>query len=783
MSMSESNNPNALLYSEASFLVCNVLGKKCRLKSALYENDFTTDLRKLYALACKTLDSFSLLHETVKQSKLVHRHPVEHIPTKSIEGRGSSSESRLTGCRHCLLYVTLHDLLLGSSRSNYKIWAKELYLVTQETGAISRFRRAYKVVKKARKKENEHTACIRPGNQNDTRLSLPCYARVNRLRADLESVLKELQSEQYTELQTPGKRTRKMLRKLEDNQFYVDYHLSDNLLIFAHGSLLYKLPAVTSRKLIIQDKASCIVPEVVRPNPNADVLDACAAPGNKTLQLIEMMSPQATVFAIDRDPTRFRTLCNNLHSSGVQRLSISGSIIVDNLPDPENATTTKRPCSQPRVEAICQDFLSLDPMDSKFSRVESILLDPSCSGSGLVARQPEGTGSVLSSGYSNMGEDDMKGEDISRRLERLSNLQAQLLRHALSFQNVRRVVYSTCSVRSEENEAVVLENLERFRGWSNLTVSPPSCFLREQDNVSTDVLMSETTGIGEAPDSSCSSRRQVKRLESYIRRKETRRELRKAYKNRRKAKRALWDHLQTEKLNSEGSSDTPRSRKALSHAPRMSESPCSTKIVIDCAHDHLMSFKDICKLANQITNCYAFNRRLVTPVQLYVTGLKADGQAGDPPTVRLRDRLALAGSEHWDIHLCDEDYWEMFDAQSIVYLCAESPMLLPDQFLNTPPPTTMEELAKPISSEDVFVIGGLVDHNHLLGHCYEEAVKRGYRTARLPIAESGMVLNGRKVLSTLQVFEALAPVVAGSMTWFESLNAAIPPRKKLRSPD
>ncbi|TGZ73005.1 hypothetical protein CRM22_001760 [Opisthorchis felineus] len=295
--------------------------------------------------------------------------------------------------------------------------------------------------------------------------------------------------------------------------------------------------------------------------------------------------------------------------------------------------------------------------------------------------------------------------------------------------------------------------------------------------------MSETTGIGEGPDSSCSSRRQVKRLESYVRRKETRRELRKAYKNRRKAKRALWDHLHTEKPNSEGSSDVPRSRKALSHAPRMSESPCSTKIVIDCAHDHLMSFKDICKLANQITNCYAFNRRLVTPVQLFVTGLKADGHAGDPPTVRLRDRLALAGSEHWDIHLCDEDYWEMFDAQSIVYLCAESPVLLPDQFLNTPPPTTMEELTKPISSKNVFVIGGLVDHNHLLGHCYEGAVKRGYRTARLPIAESGMVLNGRKVLSTLQVFEALAPVVAGSMTWFESLNAAIPPRKKLRSPD
>lgn len=40
------------------------------------------------------------------------------------------------------------------------------------------------------------------------------------------------------------------------------------------------------------------------------------------------------------------------------------------------------------------------------------------------------------------------------RLSKLSWLQTKLLKHALSFPKVKRVVYSTCSISVEENEQV-----------------------------------------------------------------------------------------------------------------------------------------------------------------------------------------------------------------------------------------------------------------------------------------------------------------------------------------
>ena len=100
------------------------------------------------------------------------------------------------------------------------------------------------------------------------------------------------------------------------------------------------------------------------------------------------------------------------------------------------------------VRLKCQDFLSIDP--NEYERVEYILLDPSCSGSGMINRYK----------YGSIDDENKKDE---KRLWYLEALQRKMLKHAMSFPSVKRIVYSTCSVHEEENENVVLYGLKHCK--------------------------------------------------------------------------------------------------------------------------------------------------------------------------------------------------------------------------------------------------------------------------------------------------------------------------------
>ncbi|PIL35750.1 hypothetical protein GSI_02480 [Ganoderma sinense ZZ0214-1] len=100
------------------------------------------------------------------------------------------------------------------------------------------------------------------------------------------------------------------------------------------------------------------------------------------------------------------------------------------------------------VEAVNSDFLTISPDDPKYGRATHILLDPSCSGSGIVNRMDY----LL---------DDEEGNDgESERLNKLAAFQLKMIRHAMTFVSVQRIVYSTCSVHATENEHVVRQALK-----------------------------------------------------------------------------------------------------------------------------------------------------------------------------------------------------------------------------------------------------------------------------------------------------------------------------------
>ncbi|KAJ3294951.1 putative 28S rRNA (cytosine-C(5))-methyltransferase [Borealophlyctis nickersoniae] len=106
------------------------------------------------------------------------------------------------------------------------------------------------------------------------------------------------------------------------------------------------------------------------------------------------------------------------------------------------------------IEAIHTNFLDVNPSDPKYRKVQCILLDPSCSGSGIVGRMDHLVADEQESETSELN------ETARARILSLAAFQRSAIVHAFKFPSVRKVVYSTCSKHREENEDVVKAILE-----------------------------------------------------------------------------------------------------------------------------------------------------------------------------------------------------------------------------------------------------------------------------------------------------------------------------------
>ncbi|XP_059270657.1 28S rRNA (cytosine-C(5))-methyltransferase isoform X3 [Mustela nigripes] len=219
------------------------------------------------------------------------------------------------------------------------------------------------------------------------------------------------------------------LRALKGKCFLLDPLLPE-LLVFPAQTDLHDHPLYRAGHLILQDKASCLPAMLLAPPPGSHVLDACAAPGNKTSHLAALLRNQGKIFAFDRDAARLASMATLLARAGVS-------------------------CCQLAEE----DFLAVSPSDRRYRHVQYILLDPSCSGSGMPARPLEEPGA---------------GTPSKARLQALAGFQQRALRHALSFPSLQRLVYSTCSLCQEENEDVVWDALQQNPGAFRLAPVLPS---------------------------------------------------------------------------------------------------------------------------------------------------------------------------------------------------------------------------------------------------------------------------------------------------------------------
>ena len=171
-----------------------------------------------------------------------------------------------------------------------------------------------------------------------------------------------------------------------------------------------KLPGYDDGLFCVQDDASALVSKVVDPQPGQTIVDLCAAPGGKSVQLGEMMQNKGRVVAVD---------------SSAKRLSLLG--------------TERRRLGLQNIETVVMDGreFKIEP------ECDAVLIDAPCSGTGVLNRR--------SDLRQNRKEDDLAA---------LVKIQQELLENAASLVKPGgTLVYSTCSIEPEEN----VENLKQFQ--------------------------------------------------------------------------------------------------------------------------------------------------------------------------------------------------------------------------------------------------------------------------------------------------------------------------------
>ncbi len=159
-----------------------------------------------------------------------------------------------------------------------------------------------------------------------------------------------------------------------------------------------------------QDPSTALATGLLDPQPGESILDACAAPGGKTFAMAVAMKNQGRIVAADRSPARLERMRRNLDRLGVTN-----------------------------AECVVEDGLAANAKTPAGPGFDRILLDVPCSNTGVIRRRI-----------------DVRWRLKPGDFEALRETQLGLLRAAVPLlQPGGRLVYSTCSLETDENEAVI----------------------------------------------------------------------------------------------------------------------------------------------------------------------------------------------------------------------------------------------------------------------------------------------------------------------------------------
>jgi 16S rRNA (cytosine967-C5)-methyltransferase len=155
-----------------------------------------------------------------------------------------------------------------------------------------------------------------------------------------------------------------------------------------------------------QSRGSMLAARLLDPEPGMRVLDLCSAPGGKAGQLAALMADRGRLVCVERHPGRAEALGETLRRQGV----------------------------------TCAEVVVADALEYAGGPFDRILLDPPCSGLGVLAGRP-----------------DARWRRSEQDAQELAGLQRRMLDHARGLLAPGgRLVYSVCTIRRAECEGVVV---------------------------------------------------------------------------------------------------------------------------------------------------------------------------------------------------------------------------------------------------------------------------------------------------------------------------------------
>ena len=184
--------------------------------------------------------------------------------------------------------------------------------------------------------------------------------------------------------------------------------LPEALIIKELPQPLNDLAGFQKGQFFMQDESSMLVAHSLQPLPNELIIDLCAAPGGKSTHLAELSADGARIISVDNHPHKVELIAANAKRLGLTSI-------------------------QPTLGDATSFTLEAELL------ADAVLVDAPCSGTGVLRRRVDAR-------YRRQ-----PGDIIE-----LAKLQREILNQAAGLVKPKgRLIYSTCTLEAEENEAQV----------------------------------------------------------------------------------------------------------------------------------------------------------------------------------------------------------------------------------------------------------------------------------------------------------------------------------------